>query len=1173
MGCIPCTNLQPEVAHLNACYPPSKALLTAGPDYRPLSQDLSKLTYFATNKPSKLAKIGEELEKRVSKEATRSTGGYPKYRASLLISLAILRALLTECKRDIPLFGRSALKIISTCLEVKVYQRGGMDLEVIGRAAAAFIAFTTYTDGASIGVDEGMTRTYLEILRKFGNMAVYKETSQSGSQTQSEKGDAAHGDMENQNRTRLIALAAINGASTSDAIFASTAEFPKQVTYILPPLLHNMFDTTSPNSMSDMKFETAKIEMDASPSPFFSEFSARRPINDRRAPSLHAHIPGEKGPATKDVLSASLRSFHSLIGQCKVAQATIIIDQIGAFLDKYGYWADVERCCWLAERLTAWITLQYRFVVPTRLVEVLIDDHQDKIASGNPTTKHTSALAMITTILNSTTSLIGLGISDLLGNLVSLIIRRIRHDERDPLLPPLVQCISSLGTHIYYADQINDIIEELSTRIAELFLTDKSRPEIIRVLVQCMIGVMVVADQADEEARSKVTANGNGNGNGNGNSNGHGSIAESSRISIDKGKGPAVETPLDMPRPKNNRRNPIAPEVWQETLALLCEADYAVRSTYARALLLFLETEMPRGSVPGRPGAYNRPGSSADATTYRFCNALHATIYTLVMSNCLTAGVPEEPSARNSTAAPSPDVSKGGENVIADQPVSATTGGSGSGSGSGSGDTKSGRSGLVNGDVNSNSNGNGSRHGSITGTGKGEKGVSFNLTSPTPSSTPPTNGTSTPPRKNSRPARRPSLPLNRLQSYVNLSSFDNVATPLDFSAALKILDELYTLVPTAALMTGVPMLLALDKDAGNELVRRPGDGRQGAWVLERKRAIRELVCLVWRRIGERWDAKEVDDLANKTLLSLPEPYVIPLLPPYSPSPALQLPETAISFVPHTVEGESSSTSKPLLDPEILVSSLANSEGVPNAAGRDAGVLVKRWSVRWTVENAIKDSVERFSSAHVKPADHDPTNEIASALMSMNNGSLQSFGARPGSGARGIDVEDLREALGGRTDDINPISGAPSMISSMTPEDQHNLSLALQKGLSPNGVVNTGAGGGGRGLGHGAGEVDVKEVLKDIFRDKKRASGVGANAGAGGGGRDRKVSSSKSALVNGTIAPPKPNPNSNANGNDVNGDLAGASSASVSASNAIASPTSPTNAPINGGPPALGPISA
>ena len=81
MRCIPCTGLQPEVKLLNDCYPPPKQLVSAGPDYRPLSSDLGKLTYRCVNRSSTLAKVGEALEKRVNKEAMRSTGGYPKYRA------------------------------------------------------------------------------------------------------------------------------------------------------------------------------------------------------------------------------------------------------------------------------------------------------------------------------------------------------------------------------------------------------------------------------------------------------------------------------------------------------------------------------------------------------------------------------------------------------------------------------------------------------------------------------------------------------------------------------------------------------------------------------------------------------------------------------------------------------------------------------------------------------------------------------------------------------------------------------------------------------------------------------------------------------------------------------------------------------------------------------------
>ena len=685
-------------------------------------------------------------------------------RRALLISLAILRSLISECRRDLGLFSRSAIRIINLALDVRVYQKGGLDLEVVGRAASCFTAFTTYTDGAPVGVDDSLTSTYLGVLRKFATLAI--------SIGESEKPDA-----EQLSRTRLIALAGLNGAASSDALFSSNSQFSRQIAIIVPPLLQNIFE----GSTDQLKLETAKVEMDASPSPFFSEFSARRPVNDRRAPSLHAHIPGEKGPSTSDVLSAALRSLHALVGQCQVNQGSHVLDAVFAFLDKQG-WTDVERCCWLAERLTAFMMLQYRFVVLTRLTEILVD-----VQDGPPTPKHTTVLAMITTVLNSSISLVGLGVTDILNNLVTLIIRRIRMDRQDALLPPLVQSISSLGTHIYYADQINDLVEELTVRMSEVPQADTARPEILRVLIYCIIGVMTTAVAADAaEARASAALH---------------------SPSPEKGKGPLLETPAGTPKHDNGRRNPITPAVWQETLPLLCESTYAVRAAYARALLLFLDNEMPRERK-----TLKSPGMSAR----RFCNALHAAVYTLAMSSCLGVGEPEITVTTGQP--PSPEATTSG--VRAADPVRAV-------------DPK-----------------------------VGEKGVAFNEPG---SATPPSEstGTGTPPKKTARIPRRVSLPLNRLNSSAILTSFDNVATPYDFAAIVSILDKLFAAVPTAAMLTGVPMLLALDKDAGTELVRRPGDGRSGSWVLERKRAIREVVAITWRRIGEIYSIRSIVDLADK----------------------------------------------------------------------------------------------------------------------------------------------------------------------------------------------------------------------------------------------------------------------------------------------------------------------
>ena len=603
-------------------------------------------------------------------------------------------------------------------------------------------------------------------------------------------------------RTRLIALAALNGAASSDAMFSSTTEFPRQANILIPPLMANIYQGT----MSDLKLETAKLEMDASPSPFFSEFSARRPVNDRRAPSLHAHVPGEKSPSTSDVLGAALRSLKALFGHCQITQASHVLDAVFGFLDQEG-WRDVERSCWLAERLTGAMMLQYRFVVPTKLVELL-----NELPDGPAGPKHMTALAMVTTILNSSISLVGLAVTDLANSLVTLVIRRIHTDSQDGLLPPLVQCISSLGTHIYYSDQINDIVEELAIRISQIPPTDKDRPEILRVLIHCITGVMTRAKLADEA---------------------EGRLSPPPSATLEKGKAPQVETPLEAPRPRAGRRNPVAPEVWQETLALLCEASYPVRAAYARALILYLQHEMPR-STKHRP---------SDLTGYRFCNALHAAIYTLAMSSCLGAGSPDD----SPTGTPAPP----------SQPVLAA------------------------------STADGSAHAGVTANGDGgsarTRGVKFNLTEATPSGTPQSNGTatpphtgtSTPPRKNVRTSRRVSLPLNRVNSAAILSSYENVATPFDFAAIIKILEEAHAAQPVAALLTGVPMLLALDKDAGSELVRRPGDGRSGAWVLERKRAIRETVSILWIYIGRQWDVPDVITLGRK--VSLRGPRFVPRL--------------------------------------------------------------------------------------------------------------------------------------------------------------------------------------------------------------------------------------------------------------------------------------------------------
>jgi protein EFR3 len=67
-----------------ACYPPAAALLSPTADYHPNGPELSRLTYYAANRPGKVTKLGAELEKRAAQESRKAKAGNQRARASVV---------------------------------------------------------------------------------------------------------------------------------------------------------------------------------------------------------------------------------------------------------------------------------------------------------------------------------------------------------------------------------------------------------------------------------------------------------------------------------------------------------------------------------------------------------------------------------------------------------------------------------------------------------------------------------------------------------------------------------------------------------------------------------------------------------------------------------------------------------------------------------------------------------------------------------------------------------------------------------------------------------------------------------------------------------------------------------------------------------------------------------
>jgi hypothetical protein len=583
------------------------------------------------------------------------------------------------------------------------------------------------------------------------------------------------------------------------------------------------------------------VSADPSPnSPFLTEFQPR-PVVDRRAASIHAHIDGETGPELSDVVNASLRALRTLLGRCNGAQAAVVFDFMLQSVDNAKLWDRPGVGKWYAQHVIEWTQYQYRYAVPTHLVDRLLA-MQDSPA---PSLKLFVTVEMLTSIFNSFTPLINLSTSDIITSLVTVLLRRVSIDSNDGLLEPLVECISSLGTHVYYADQIHDLAEEIVGRLVNVQINgvlgrgrggnEGTRETALRCLIACLSGLTEAADRNAAKYFAKLAEDGD----------------TSTPAETTEGERPPSESTSTTIRAA--RRNKVSPESWQETLALLCESNYGIRATYARGLTTFIQKEVrrepfvqsgassqhqlcrtPKVVVDPDFKASSRPSILASDSVSRFLNALNATIYTLATSSTTrpkSQTGPEGPSVNiippSSSNLPTPNNLP--PPAVIDfgvKPPSSTP--------------------------------------SVQGNGDQGRPISTSAAS-TASSLMPGGEVSpiTPGGSQRRHSRQPngSRKLSIALSLLDGSQVGVNSTLSDFAFLREILMSAHRQVPTRAVLTGVPLLIALEK--WTRKASGPEMCHSGC-----QRAVRELVCHVWMVIGEVWDVPSVVENASKVCCSV-----------------------------------------------------------------------------------------------------------------------------------------------------------------------------------------------------------------------------------------------------------------------------------------------------------------
>ncbi|KAK4695134.1 protein EFR3, partial [Phenoliferia sp. Uapishka_3] len=230
--------LSNHLALIKDCYPVKTLTTTSIAELKPDGNALSKLCFYSAGRPKKLPKVAAAVLERAERD-TRTSG--IKARAGLAVTVDIARGLVSECRSELHCFAEDALKVAELALGRR--EAGARDPDLEARGASLFHAVSVFSSGPSVGLDQGIVKQYLRCLSILSSMAQLGADSTT---------------------SRWIALSALEGAVTSEFLYAAAADYESQIRLIIPATLHNCVGIPVPDlrqkfSMSDPSGQTPNL--------------------------------------------------------------------------------------------------------------------------------------------------------------------------------------------------------------------------------------------------------------------------------------------------------------------------------------------------------------------------------------------------------------------------------------------------------------------------------------------------------------------------------------------------------------------------------------------------------------------------------------------------------------------------------------------------------------------------------------------------------------------------------------------------------------------------------------------------------------------------------------------------------------------------------------------------
>ncbi|ETS78456.1 hypothetical protein PFICI_10518 [Pestalotiopsis fici W106-1] len=591
------------------CYPRT----TKGAvDVKPNSSELSYLLFYATSRRSKIQKVGSFLEKKTASDVWRLRIG------NVQVTLQIIAALIEKSPKDFPLFAQNVIKVLSLVLR-------SADITMIEASLPTFETFCEHHDASSLFADQSYVRQYEDIVHQYATFASTRQTPGKGTPS---KPVAL--------RWRNAGLAAIRSVAESDALSSVAG---RQLDVIVPMILENLWSDNE--GFLDVLVHRMQAEEKGDAGVLLRRRTSISTVKTAEEPGDTNPIALSGSAADADALAeeetgllamqclkqifvipnrAQLHGATQAILQFlreKVQQNETVVHTDDRTKRDSG-WA-VKIYCLAAQ----WAPVQDRYVI---LVTAL-----DAFVRTQPNNDHVAEqivlVALISSLLRSEVNLIGLSIMDVLLGLIQQMKKTLKYSGRasqgkdeksasdtEPtqqpstlhldLLDRIQRCIGDLATHVYYADQISDMISAILSRL-------KPHPS--------TLGTSQTADAAENTAAPGTSA---------------GSLVDDqqhldSYFALDLAKAAAlkaIKAVLLIANPKTKisgnvslTRNKVPIQVWEGTHWLLRDPDGEVRKAYGDALITWLDRETTRADLIARDELQKLPKAAGkDAPSSNF---------------------------------------------------------------------------------------------------------------------------------------------------------------------------------------------------------------------------------------------------------------------------------------------------------------------------------------------------------------------------------------------------------------------------------------------------------------------------------------------------------------------------------------------------------------------------